>query len=164
MTFFLSLGYFPSLPVTFVRDIITVSGTFSTLSVTFFLSIGHYHPRPATDLPAPRMSCPNLADRCSLSASTHKAYNVVSGRLLFLRHSVKHYEAVILKGFITSKILYAAKILIFCIRLAVPQQIEHAHLHSAYAIFESNSQQSRAETGIIFRKAKKTFPKKADIL
>jgi hypothetical protein len=41
---------------------------------------------------------------------------------------------------LTMWLLLSAKILNFCIRLAAPQQTEQARLHSACAIFESNSQ------------------------
>ena len=49
-----------------------------------------------------RFTAAPCGDRRSLSTSTHKANNVVSGSVLAQNHSVKHYEAVDISDFIAS--------------------------------------------------------------
>ena len=49
-----------------------------------------------------RFAAAPSGDRRSLSTSTHKANNVVSGSVLAQNHSVKHYEAVDISDFIAS--------------------------------------------------------------
>jgi len=53
-----------------------------------------------------RFAAAPSGDRRSLSTSTHKANNVVSGGLLAKSRSAKHYEAVNVRDFITSDVFF----------------------------------------------------------
>ena len=93
--------------------------------------------------------------RCPEGKKRDTETPAVSGRLLFQRHPVKHYEAVVLKWFITLRLLYAANVLNFCIKLAALQQIPEEYLF--VALLQESCINDGSPPSKFFRKTSPSF-------
>ena len=85
------------------------------------LAFAHHHSFTAAKLTIAelfsaflRLAAATGAGRCPFLTSTHNVSNVASGRYVYLRHSVKHYETVVFNVCVIFDFLFlAAKIPIF---------------------------------------------------